>query len=104
MPRPYSEKFLLGLQQADANRLGVRLGRLCVEANLPAAYVAKAMEISRISIYHWFRGKGISEDKRSTVEVFMDLVTEDMKRGILPAKGNVDAKLYIQSMIGTKFD
>ena len=102
MARSYSHKFLLSLQKADSDRLGVRLGRLCVEANLPASYVAKALETSRISVYNWFRGGGIREDKRKMIEVFMDLVQEDMKNGTLPATNVVTAKLYIESMIGVK--
>lgn len=102
MARPYSEKFLLNLQKADATRLGVQLGRLCVEANLPAAYVAKALETSRMSVYNWFRGGGIRENKRKTVEVFMELVKQDMGSGLLPAHTIFDAKMYIESMIGVK--
>lgn len=100
MARPYSEKFLLSLQKADPNRLGVRLARLCVEANLPAAYVAKALETSRISVYHWFRGGGIREEKLRTVEVFMKLVEQDMREGLLPAQNVFAAKRYIEDMIG----
>lgn len=102
MSRSYSHRFLLALQQADGDRLGVRLGRLCVEANLPASYVAKALETSRISLYNWFRGKGIREDKRKIIEVFIDLVQQDMKAKILPAKNIIEAKFYIESMIGVK--
>lgn len=102
MARPYSQKFLLNLQKADPIMLGVQLGRLCVEANLPAAYVAKALETSRISVYNWFRGGGIRESKRKTIEVFMDLVRQDMKSGYLPAQTVIDAKAYIESMIGVK--
>ena len=102
MARSYSHQFLLSLQKADGDRLGVKLGRLCVEANLPASYVAKALETSRISVYNWFRGGGIREDKRKVIEVFMDLVQEDMKNGVLPATNVITAKLYIESMIGVK--
>lgn len=100
MSRSYGSKILLALQKADGDRLGVQLGRLCVEANLPASYVAKALEVSRISLYNWFKGKGIREEKRKVIEVFMDLVNEDMKNGTLPAANVVSAKLYIESMIG----
>lgn len=102
MSRSYSHRFLLALQQADGDRLGVRLGRLCVEANLPASYVAKALETSRISLYNWFKGKGIREEKRKVVEVFMDLVQQDMNSGVLPAASTIEAKFYIESMIGVK--
>lgn len=102
MARSYSEKFLLALQKADSTSLGVKLGRLCVEANLPSAYVARALEVSRVTMYKWFRGQGIREDKRRTVEVFIDLVSEDMKQGLLPATTMFSAKLYIENMIGEK--
>jgi hypothetical protein len=34
MPRSYGDKFLVALKDGDPNRLGVKLGRVCVEANL----------------------------------------------------------------------
>ena len=100
MPRSYSEEFLLDLQRADPTRLGVQLGRLCVEANLPAAYVARALETSRMTVYKWFRGRGVRENKRKTVEVFMDLVKQDMEKGLLPAPTLFVAKRYIEEMVG----
>lgn len=102
MSRSYSRKILSTLQQADGTRLGVKLGRLCVEADLPAAYVAKALETSRVTLYNWFKGGGVRENKRRVVEVFMELVQEDMKTGVLPAANFAAAKLYIESMIGVK--
>jgi len=100
MARSYSDKFLRELMEADPSSLGVRLGRLCVEANIPAAYAAVALECSRMTVYSWFRGKGVSEKKSKIVEVFMDLVKKDMDEGVLPAKGMKDAKHYIESLLG----
>lgn len=100
MPRNYSIKFLNELMVADPTSLGVQLGRLCVEANLPAAYVAVVLECSRMTVYSWFRGSGVSEKKRKIVEVFIDLVTKDMAAGSLPAKGSKDAKNYMLSSWG----
>lgn len=100
MPRSYSYEFLLALKDADPTRLGVRLGRLCVEANLPAAYVAKALEVSRMTVYSWFRGQGVNERKRAVVEAFMTLVEKDMDADKLPAASLFDAKRYIEGMIG----
>lgn len=100
MPRNYSVKFLNGLAAADPDSLGVRLGRLCVDANLPAAYVAAVLECSRMTVYSWFRGNGVSEKKRKTIEVFMGLIERDMVEGVLPAKGVKDAKNYIQAAWG----
>lgn len=100
MPRNYSPRFLTELAAADPNSLGVRLGRLCVEANLPAAYVAIVLECSRMTIYSWFRGRGISEKRRKVVELFMELVAKDIAEGALPVKGTKDAKNYIMSSWG----
>jgi hypothetical protein len=100
MARSYSYKFLLGLKDADPTRLGVKLGRLCVEANLPATYVARALNISRMTIYAWFRGQGIREEKRKVVEAFMTIVETDMEARRLPAASMIDAKLYIEEMVG----
>jgi hypothetical protein len=102
MPRPYGQKFLIELIAADPTSLGVRLGRLCVDANLPASYVSTALATSRVSVYNWFRGSGIREDKRIAVEAFMALVQKDIEEGILPAKTLSDAKIYIESMLGVE--
>ena len=100
MPRTYSSKLLIKLKEGDSSLLGVQLGRLCVEANFPAAYVAEALDISRNTIHLWFRGQVMNEAKRKVVEAFMYLVEQDMKNGTLPALNNKYAKSYIEGMIG----
>jgi len=102
MARPYGQKFLMGLQNGDPDSLGVQLGRLCVDANLPAAYVAKALNTSRMTVYSWFRGQSVREKKRKEILVFMDLVRVDMEHGLLPAKDIHHAKSYIEGMIGVE--
>jgi hypothetical protein len=100
MPRSYGDKFLVELKDGDPTRLGVKLGRLCVEANLPAAYVAKALGTSRTTVYAWFRGQGVREEKRIRIEAFISLVENDMSQGVLPARNSIDAKIYISGMLG----
>ena len=102
MPRSYSDKFLRELAVANPDSLGVRLGRLCVDANLPASYVATALETSRMTVYSWFRGRGVSEKKRGVVEAFISLVEADCKKGMLPANNMADARAYIGDMLGIK--
>jgi hypothetical protein len=102
MPRTYGDKLLLQLQQADATLLGVRLGRLCVEANLPVVYVAEALSVSRNTVHLWFRGQMMYEDKRKVVEAFMHLVEKDMEAKLLPAHSLKHAKAYIEEMLGRK--
>lgn len=102
MPRTYGHKFLLGLQNADGNRLGTQLGRMSVEANLPAAYIAKALEVSKTTVYGWFRGRGVREDKRIAVTTLMNMIENDIKQGVLPVNSSREGKLYIQGLIGTE--
>lgn len=104
MARPYSEQFLAELHRNDSNSLGVRLARLCVNANLPATYIAVALETTRTTVYSWFRGQGIRENKHNLVHTFIELVETDMATGVLPAKTMLDAKRYIEQMIGTKIN
>jgi hypothetical protein len=102
MARPYGEKFLRTLEKSELNTLGIRLAKLCVQANLPATFVAVALKTSSTTVYSWFRGQGIREHKRKVVEVFIDLLKEDFKSGVLPVANLDDAKEYIEAMIGKK--
>jgi hypothetical protein len=100
MARPYGDKFLIALEKAPPNTLGLQLARLSVKANLPATMIAIALEVSSTTVYKWFRGQGIREHKRKAVEVFMDLVKEDIANGVLPARDVDAAAAYMESMLG----
>ena len=102
MARPYSKKFLDELYEADIRQIGVQLGRLCVKCNIPATYVAKALGVSRITVYSWFRGQDIRARKRKEVEVMIDLMQKDLTEHVLPAKTMTDAKTYIEGLVGIK--
>jgi hypothetical protein len=102
MPRAFGQKFLLDLRAADSNRLGIRLARACVEANLPAAYVAKALEVSPTTIHAWFRGQGVRENRRLAVETFTDLLQRDIDSQRLPVNTLVEAKAYIYELTGVQ--
>lgn len=102
MARPYGQKFLLALEKSNANTLGVQLAKLCVKANLPATFVAAALETTPTTVYSWFRGQGIREHRRKAVEVFIDLMKEDFRSGVLPLLNINDAAEYIESMVGKK--
>jgi hypothetical protein len=100
MPRTYSDKFIKAVKDANPNRTGTALAHACINANLPAKYVAEALEVTRMSVYSWFRGKPVRDKNRQVIEVFTDLVESDTAKGILPAQNLAEAKAYIESMIG----
>lgn len=100
MPRTYSEAFLIELHKANPNRAGTALALACVKANIPAKYVAEALEVTRMTVFSWFRGKPIRHKNLLKVETFTDLVESDTAKGILPARTTAHAKKYIEEMIG----
>lgn len=101
MSRPYSTKFLSSLDEADDTyRVGYKVAKLCVAANLPAKYVAKALEVSRATVHNWFRGAVLRGKNEDMALAFIRLVEKDLAAGVLPAKSVKDAKAYIEDMIG----
>ena len=100
MPRSYSEVFLIELHKANPNRAGTALALACVKANIPAKYVAAALEVTRMTLFSWFRGKPIRDKNLLKVETLTDLIESDTAKGLLPAKNMREAKAYIQEMIG----
>lgn len=100
MPRPYSDKFLRSLTTADDGQIGVQLGRLCVDANIPATYIALALGATRMSVYNWFRGQDIRRKKRKEIEALVGVMRQDFRDGKLPAETREVAKKYIEELIG----
>lgn len=92
----YSERFLLTLARNDSAKLGIRLGKVCVDANLPPLQVAKALNISRWSVYRWFRGANIKEKDRENIKAFIRMVEGGLADGVLPALTLSDAKRYLK--------
>lgn len=100
MPRPYSDKFLSSLSTADATQVGVQLGRLCVDGNLPASYIAIALGATRMSVYNWFRGQDIRRKKRKEIEALVSVLRQDFREGKLPAETRQKAREYVEELIG----
>jgi hypothetical protein len=100
MSRTYSEAFLIELHKANPHRAGTALALACVKANLPAKYVAIALDVTRMTVFSWFRGKPIRHKNLLKVETFTDLVESDTAKGLLPARNTAAAKTYIEEMIG----
>ena len=100
MARTYSPALKEAVKYPTSYRLGIDLADTCIKANLPAVYVAQVFETSRQTIHSWFRGGVIRAKKRPRIEVFIQLLEEDLKKGVLPCKNLRDAKAYLRDMIG----
>jgi hypothetical protein len=53
----YSQQLVKANKKADQKLHGVRLGRLCIENDVPVIEVAKVFNVSRTAVYAWFTGK-----------------------------------------------
>jgi hypothetical protein len=102
MPRTYSKELIKLVKNSNPNKTGIALASACINANLPAKYVAVVLNVTRMTLYSWFRGKPIREKNRLVAEVFTDLVESDTAKGLLPAKNTAEAKAYLEDMIGEK--
>lgn len=52
----YSRKFVDANKQADPFHVGVCLGRVCIERDIPIQDVAEYLDVSRQTVYSWFLG------------------------------------------------
>lgn len=56
MSNGYSPRFIQIVNSADTGKLGVQLGNLCIENDIPAQDVAEHFGVTRATIYNWFKG------------------------------------------------
>jgi len=63
---------LVNLNKAAGDSLGVRLGRTCIENNVPVAAVAEHLGVSRQTVYSWFIGA--ARPRRGTEESIKALI------------------------------
>lgn len=54
---PYSAKIVRLNAYADPSLLGVSLGRLCIDRQIPVNRVCKDLDVSKAAVYRWFIGK-----------------------------------------------
>lgn len=59
MSNGYSHSIVQLVKKADSRLIGVALGRLCIERNIPVRQVAERFGVSRQTVYSWFTGKHI---------------------------------------------
>mgnify|MGYP003660223731 CR=1 FL=1 len=99
MTRPYSQEFVMGLHHANPKRIGVKLAKVCVKANLPSIHVAKAFGVSRMAIHSWFRGSPVRDKNNTRIEHFIELIEQGLASGDFPASDRIVTKKYLESEI-----
>ena len=54
-----------GIKAADQKLIGVQLGRVCLNKDIPVSDVASFFGVSRMTVYSWFRGKSTVSGKHA---------------------------------------
>ena len=98
MVAKYSAKLIEAVRGNTEYKLGVELANICIAANLPATYVAQVLGVSRMALHTWFRGGAIRPSKRERVNVFIDIVQDDLNKGVLPVRTLAEAREYLGEM------
>ena len=65
MAKGYSVLIAQEIREANQSLLGVQLGRICLEKDIPVTDVSEFFGVSRVTVYSWFRGKAVVSGKYS---------------------------------------
>jgi len=52
-------------REANQSLLGVKLGMICLDRDIPVTDVAEFFGTSRVTVYSWFRGKTVVSGKHA---------------------------------------
>ncbi len=99
MPRPLSERFILGLDKADESKDGVKLARACIKANLAIKYVSFINKERGMTLHTWFRGGDIRQRNIIKVKKFINIIEQGLADGVLPADNLASAKVFVESEV-----
>jgi hypothetical protein len=59
----YSTLTARDIREANQSLLGVKLGMICLDRDIPVTDVAEFFGTSRVTVYSWFRGKTVVSGK-----------------------------------------
>jgi hypothetical protein len=73
MSKGYASDFINEVKAADSSKVGVLLGIACIKRDIPVTDVSQFFDVSRMTVYSWFRGKTNVPDKyREKIEKLVD--------------------------------
>jgi transposase len=61
----YSLETVEAIRKANGRLLGVKLGRACLRRRMPVSEVAEFFDVSRVTVYNWFKGTAVVSDKHT---------------------------------------
>jgi len=69
--RGYSFRLVQANQAADSRKIGVKLGRYCIGKDISVYEIAQQFDVSRMTIYSWFRDARKSADEVTAMQAFL---------------------------------
>ena len=74
MKHGYSSRVIKLNQAADVTSIGVKLGRMCIEYDVPVTTIAEKLGVTRQTVYNWFCATHKPSTKQSTAleELLLD--------------------------------
>ena len=73
----YSNRLIELNKKADDTLLGVQLGRVCIERDVPVSDVAVHLGVSRQTIYNWFCGVNAPRAKVDRIKEIISSLAAD---------------------------
>lgn len=68
---PYSAKVIRLNKEANPDKLGVALGRACIQRGISVQTVCTELGVSKAIVYRWFSGAGlVGKHLRPKVEAY----------------------------------
>lgn len=62
--RGYSSRIIETNKHASVTHPGVMLGRVCISQEIPVSDVAEFFDVSRMTVYKWFKGQEMPRKKQ----------------------------------------
>lgn len=86
------------LEAGQFNALSVELAKLCVEARLSPAAVARILGVTRGAVYRWMKGGKIREERRPRVQEFVEMIKKSLDSGELPKINRFENQKFVDSL------
>jgi DNA invertase Pin-like site-specific DNA recombinase len=101
VPKGYSSELSEFLRYKTAkDGLGIVLAKKCIAANIPSTMIAKLLNVSRQTVYAWFRGAEIQSERVPSVEALIRIIDKDIADKVLPLKDYKSSKDYYKNLTG----
>lgn len=69
----YTVNFVNKVKEADSRKVGVQLGLVAIDKNIPISSIAEGIGVSRMAVYDWFTGRfNPNENNIKALQEFLD--------------------------------